>query len=40
MNGTQVAVKVRHPDVGVNLEKDIDLLFLMSKFFSIFSQKL
>jgi ubiquinone biosynthesis protein len=34
-----VAVKVRHPKIGNNLEKDIDLLFMFSKFFSIFSKK-
>ncbi len=38
-NQNNVAVKVRHPEIGSNLEKDIDLLFMFSRFFSIFSKK-
>ena len=38
--GKPVAVKVRHPFVGKNLERDIDLLFAFSKFLSLFSRRL
>lgn len=34
-----MAVKVRHPFAAKNLEKDIDLLFTFSRFFSKFSKK-
>lgn len=37
--GKTVAVKVRHPSAGKNLEIDIDLLFIFSKIFSVFSKK-
>ena len=37
--GNIVAVKVRHPNAGKNLETDIDLLFFFGKIFSIFSKK-
>lgn len=39
LHDKMVAVKVRHPNIGNNLEKDIDLLFMFSRFFSIFSKK-
>lgn len=32
-------MKVRHPFAAKNLEKDIDLLFTFSRFFSKFSKK-
>lgn len=42
MNGNIVAVKVRHPDIGRNIERDIDLMFAfsgglskLSKFFEV-----
>ena len=38
MNGRKVAVKVRHPKVGDNLTRDIDLMFKFSSFLSIFSK--
>lgn len=38
MNGKKVAVKVRHPEVGHNLSRDIDLMFAFSRFLSIFSK--
>ena len=36
--GHNVAVKVRHPDVGKNLSRDIDLMFKFSRFLSFFSK--
>lgn len=39
LHGKDVAVKVRHPFAAKNLEKDIDLLFAFSRFFSKFSKK-
>ena len=39
LNGKNVAVKVRHPHVGLNLERDIDLMFKFSKFLSFFSKQ-
>jgi len=32
--GKKVALKVRHPNVEKNIERDIDLLFFFSKVFS------
>jgi len=37
--GQKVAVKVRHPGVQNNIERDINLLFAFSRFFSMFSQR-
>jgi predicted unusual protein kinase regulating ubiquinone biosynthesis (AarF/ABC1/UbiB family) len=39
LNGQDVAVKVRHPNVDVNLDRDIELIFMFSKFMSLFSRK-
>lgn len=38
LNGKPVAIKVRHPGAGNNLERDIELLFSFSKFLSFFSK--
>jgi predicted unusual protein kinase regulating ubiquinone biosynthesis (AarF/ABC1/UbiB family) len=38
LHGKKVAVKVRHPEVGINLSRDIDLLFSFSRFLSFFSK--
>ena len=38
MDGKKVAVKVRHPNVGINLTRDIDLMFKFSRFLSFFSK--
>lgn len=38
MNGKKVAVKVRHPNVGQNIRRDIDLMFGFSRFLSFFSK--
>jgi predicted unusual protein kinase regulating ubiquinone biosynthesis (AarF/ABC1/UbiB family) len=38
LHGKTVAVKVRHPDVGKNLCRDIDLMFKISRFLSHFSK--
>lgn len=38
LNGKKVAVKVRHPEVGHNLSRDIDLMFAFSGFLSLFSK--
>lgn len=38
LHGNKVAVKVRHPKVGKNLVRDIDLMFKISGFFSYFSK--
>lgn len=37
--GQKVAVKVRHPGVETNIERDLDLLFAFSRFFSLFSRR-
>jgi predicted unusual protein kinase regulating ubiquinone biosynthesis (AarF/ABC1/UbiB family) len=36
----KVAVKVRHPDVDRYIERDIELLFMVSKIGSLFSKSL
>ena len=38
MNGKIVAVKVRHPDIGKNIELDIDLMFTFSRALSKLSK--
>jgi ubiquinone biosynthesis protein len=37
--GKKVAVKVRHPNVEKNIERDIEILFFFSKVFSKLSKK-
>lgn len=37
--GQKVAVKVRHPGVEKNIERDLNLLFSFSHFFSLFSKR-
>ena len=37
--GKWVAVKVRHPNPGNNLTRDIELLFTFSRFMSLFSSQ-
>ncbi len=39
-HGRKVAVKVRHPGVDIYIEKDIEILFLMSKIGSFFTKSL
>lgn len=38
-NGEKVAVKVRHPGVETYIERDINLLFFISRTLSVFSRK-
>lgn len=38
MHGNTVAVKVRHPDIGKNIERDIDLMFAFSRVLSKLSK--
>lgn len=38
LDGKKVALKVRHPNVEKNIERDIDILFFFSKVFSKFSR--
>ena len=38
MKGQTVAVKVRHPNVGKNIERDIDLMFAFSRVLSKLSK--
>jgi len=35
-----VAVKVRHPGVDTYIERDVELLFMISKIGSLFSKRL
>jgi ubiquinone biosynthesis protein len=39
-HGRKVAVKVRHPDVDKYIERDVELLFMISKIGSLFSKSL
>ncbi len=36
--GKKVAVKVRHPDVDKYIQRDVNIMFGISKFLSIFSK--
>jgi predicted unusual protein kinase regulating ubiquinone biosynthesis (AarF/ABC1/UbiB family) len=38
LKGKTVAVKVRHPNVGKNIERDIDLMFAFSRVLSKLSK--
>lgn len=38
LNGRKVALKVRHPNVEKNIERDIDILFFFSSIFSKISK--
>lgn len=35
--GQKVAVKVRHPNIEKNIERDISIVFAVSKFLALFS---
>lgn len=37
--GKKVAVKVRHPEVDRYIQRDVQLLFEISRFLSIFSKR-
>ena len=36
--GQKVAVKVRHPEVDKYIQRDVNILFGISRFFSLFSK--